>query len=99
MKIDIKEIFYVSKAALMRHGAKEEIADHVADAVANSENVRNRICGLYYLESYCEKLVTSLKNGAFEPEVFKPKEAASCVDAGFGFAQPAFAKGLLGAAT
>ena len=83
----------------MRHDAKEEIADHVADAVAKSESVGNRICGLYYLESYCQKLVTGRVNGAFEPEVFKPKEATSCVDAGFGFAQPAFAKGLSGLAT
>ena len=83
----------------MRHGAKEELADHVADAVANSENVGNRICGLYCLESYCQKLDTGRVNGAFEPEVFKPKEATSCVDAGFGFAQPAFAKGLSGVAT
>ena len=33
-RIAIKEIFNVSKAALMRHAAKEDIADHVADAVA-----------------------------------------------------------------
>ena len=83
----------------MRHGMKEEIADHVADVVANAENVGNRICGLYYLESYCHKLVTGRVNGAFEPEVLKPKEAASCVDAGFGFAQLTFSKGLPGAAT
>ena len=99
MKIAIKEIFNVSKAALMRHGAKEEIADLVADAVAKSESVGNRICGLYYLESYCQKLVAGRVNGAFEPELFKPKEAAIYVDAGFGFAQPTFAKGLPGAVT
>ena len=57
MKIAIKEIFNVSEVALMRHGAKEEIADHMTDAVAKSESVGNRICGLYYLESYCRQLV------------------------------------------
>ena len=78
----------------MRLGAKKEIADHVADAVAKSESVGNRICGLYYLESYCRQLVTGRVNGAVEPEVSKPKEAVIYVDAKFGFAQPAFAKGL-----
>ncbi len=99
MKIAIKEIFNVSKAALMRHGAKEEISVHVADAVAKSESLGNRICGLYYLESYCQQLVTGRVNGAVEPEVSKPKEAAIYVDAKFGFAQPAFAKGLPDALT
>ena len=78
----------------MRHGAKEEIAGRVAASVAKSESVGKRICGLYYLESYCQQLVTGRVNGAVEPEVSKPKEATIFVDAGFGFAQPAFAKGL-----
>lgn len=93
-KIAVKQIFEVSKTALMRHGAKEWIANHVADAVAKSESVGNRICGLYYLESYCQQLVTGRVNGTVEPVVSKPKEAAIFVNAGFGFAQPAFAKGL-----
>ena len=92
--ITIKEIFELSSAALMRHGAKEWIASHVADAVSKSESVGNRICGLYYLESYCKQLVTGRVNGAVEPVVYKPKEATIYVDARFGFAQPAFSKGL-----
>ena len=67
MKITIKEIFNVSQAALMRHGAKEEMADHVADGVAKSESVGHRICGLYHLESYCQQFVTGRINGAVEP--------------------------------
>ncbi len=98
-KIAVKQIFEVSKTALMRHGAKEWIANHVADAVAKSESVGNRICGLYYLESYCQQLVTGRVNGTVEPVVSKPKEAAIFVNAGFGFAQPAFAKGLLDSVT
>ena len=93
MKITIKEIFYVFQAALTRHGTKEEIADHVADAVAKSESLGNRLYRLYYLESYCQQLVTGRVNGAVEPEVSTPKEAAIYVDAKFVFAQPAFAKG------
>ncbi len=93
-EIAIKQIFDVSKTALMRHGAQEWIADHVADAVAKSESVGNRICGLYYLESYCQQLITGRVSGAVEPVVSKPKEATIFVDAKFGFAQPAFAKAL-----
>ena len=93
-EIAIKRIFDVSKTALMRHGAKEWIADHVADAVATSESVGNRICGLYYLESYCQQLITGRVSGVVEPVVSKPKEAVIFVDAKFGFAQPAFAKVL-----
>ena len=83
----------------MRHGAKEEMADHVADGVAKSESVGHRIFGLYHLESYCQQLVTGRVNGAVEPEVSKPKEAAIYFDAKFGFAQPAFAKVLPDAVT
>ena len=93
-EIAIKQIFDVSKTALIRHGAQGWIADHVADAVAKSESVGNRICGLYYLESYCQQLITGRVSGAVEPVVSKPKEAAIFVDAKFGFAQPAFAKAL-----
>ena len=46
MRVAIKEIFSVSKLALVRHGAKKDIADYVADAVAKSESVGYRVCGL-----------------------------------------------------
>ena len=56
-QISVEEIHNVSKAALIQHGALDWISEDVADAVAASESVGNRICGLYYLESYCEQLL------------------------------------------
>ena len=56
-KISIKKIHDIAKTALMHNGALDWISEEVADAVAASESVGNRICGLYYLESYCEQLL------------------------------------------
>ena len=92
--ISVEKIFATSRSALIRHGAKEWIAAHVADAVSKSEAVGNRICGLYYLESYCRQLVTGRVKGDVEPLVATPKPGVVTVDAKFGFAQPAFARGL-----
>ena len=44
-KTAVEETFDVSETALMRHDAKEWIADQVADALAKSESVGNRIFG------------------------------------------------------
>ncbi|MDT8328517.1 MAG: Ldh family oxidoreductase, partial [Roseovarius sp.] len=58
------------------------------------ESVGNRICGLYYLESYCQQLKTGRVKGDVEPVVSQPKPGAVVVDAKFGFAQPAFSRAL-----
>ena len=92
--ISVKEIFMTSKNALILHGADQWIAEHVADAIAKSESVGNRICGLYYLESYCQQLLTGRVKGKVKPVVSKTKEAAIYVDAKMGFEQLAFAVGL-----
>ncbi len=47
-----------TRRALERHGCRPDIAAHVADAVRVAEGNGNRICGLYYLESYCRQLET-----------------------------------------
>jgi (2R)-3-sulfolactate dehydrogenase (NADP+) len=83
-----------TEAALVRHGAEAWIAASVARAVRKAEAVGNVICGLYYLESYCQQLASGRVNGRVEPKVARVKPAAVEVDAGFGFAQPAFARGL-----
>jgi len=93
-KIAVDEIKETTRKALTGHGASDWIADTVADAVAQSESVGNRICGLYYVESYCQQLTSGRVNGAVEPVVSNPKPAVVQVDAGFGFAQSAFARGL-----
>ena len=60
--INVKEIQNVSKSALVQHGSDDWVAAHVAEAIAASESVGNRICGLYYLESYCEQLISGPKS-------------------------------------
>jgi len=62
-----------------------------ANAIQKAEQTGNLICGLYYLESYCKQLQTGRVSGNVEPEVSKPKLASVQVNAGFGFAQAAFA--------
>ena len=86
--VAISDIFETSQKALEKHGAKAWIAAHVADAVAKSESVGNRICGLYYLESYCLQLQSGRVNGDVEPLVTQPREALVHVDSRYGFAQP-----------
>lgn len=92
--VSLDQIESVSKQALVRHGASEWIASEVARAVRVAEANGNLICGLYYLESYCIQLLSGRVNGAVEPIVSKPRLATVTVDAGFGFAQAAFARGL-----
>ena len=68
-KISIKEVHDIAKTALMQHGALDWISEDVADAIAASESVGNRICGLYYLESYCEQLLSGRVSGQASPDV------------------------------
>ena len=93
-KISVKEIRNISKTALMQHGALDWISEEVADAVAVSEGVGNRICGLYYLESYCEQLLSGRVDGQASPDVQLVRPGSIYVNADDGFAQPAFSKGL-----
>lgn len=94
MQISIDAIRQHSKAALVAHGAGDWQADEVSAAVARAEQTGNIICGLYYLESYCTQLASGRVNGTVEPVVSQPKPGAISVDAKFGFAQPAFTRGL-----
>lgn len=82
------------QAALVAHGAGAFPAAEVARATARSEATGNRICGLYYLKSYCDQLVSGRVRGDVVPVVSSPRPATVVVDAGYGFAQPAFAYGL-----
>jgi (2R)-3-sulfolactate dehydrogenase (NADP+) len=93
-RISVNDIHNISKTALVQHGALDWISEEVSDAVAASESVGNRICGLYYLESYCEQLLSGRVNGQASPDVQLVRSGAIYVDADDGFAQPAFSKGL-----
>ncbi len=97
--VSLDEIKQTTCQALKAHGASEWIAMEVADAVQKAEANGNLICGLYYLESYCQQLKTGRVDGTVEPEISLPKSASVKVDAKFGFAQPAFARGLPKAVT
>ena len=93
-KISVNEIRNISKTALVQHGALDWVSEEVSDAIAASESVGNRICGLYYLESYCEQLLSGRVNGQASPYVQLVRPGVIYVDADDGFAQPAFTKGL-----
>ncbi len=82
------------REALERAGAASWVAAEVAVAVREAEANGNVICGLYYLQSYCQQLRSGRLKGGVEPVVSRPRAASVEVDAGFGFAQAAFARGL-----
>ncbi|MEM6372408.1 MAG: Ldh family oxidoreductase [Pseudomonadota bacterium] len=92
--VSLAEIERTVKSALMQHGAGAFAAAEVARAVARAEATGNRICGLYYLESYCMQLRSGRVKGDVVPLVTAVRPAAVQVDALMGFAQPAFAYGL-----
>lgn len=95
MDVSLKEIGEATQAALESHGAAPWVAAEVTAAVVEAEAVGNRICGLYYLESYCKQLVSGRVKGDVEPAVDRPRPGFIRVDGRMGFAQPAFARGLL----
>ncbi len=92
--VSVTEIEIRTQSALRVHGAADWIAIEVARAVARSEALGNRICGLYYLESYCQQLLTGRVDGKVEPKVARIRPGFVKVDARYGFAQPAFVRGL-----
>ncbi len=98
-QVSLNEIEITAKAALERHGALPWIAAEMARAVRKAEATGNHICGLFYFESYCEQLVTGRVKGDVEPVVTQPRPGTVHVDAQFGFAQPAFIRGLPKAVT
>jgi (2R)-3-sulfolactate dehydrogenase (NADP+) len=93
-QITLDEIEQTVRRALSAHGADPFPAAEVARAVRKAESVGNKICGLYYVESYCQQIRSGRVSGTVTPQVSKPRSGAVVVDAGFGFAQPAFAHAL-----
>jgi (2R)-3-sulfolactate dehydrogenase (NADP+) len=94
MKVSVSEIEDIAKAAMVAHGAGAWQAGEVAQAVARAEAFGNVICGLYYLESYCTQLKSGRVDGQVDPIITRPKGGQVIADARFGFAQPAFTRGL-----
>ena len=94
ISVDLDTIQATTAKALEAHGAKPWIADSVAHAVRVAEAYGNKICGLFYLQSYCSQLQVGRVKGDVEPEVHQPKPASVMVDAKLGFAQAAFSRGI-----
>jgi len=92
--IALSEIETLTERALARAGAAPTAAASVAKAVRTAEANGNKICGLYYLESYCAQLGTGRVDGSAEPVVTVDRPGAVRVDAKLGFAQPAFDAGF-----
>ena len=59
-----------------------------------AEEKGNKICGLYYVESYCLQLKTGRVDGVVKPIINNNKPGTVRVDGRFGFAQSAFATGF-----
>src|SRR6056297_825690 len=93
-RIPITQIQSLSEQALAVHGAAPPNAAEMARAIAWAEARDNRICGLYYLESYCLQLRSGRVDGQALPEITQPRVSEIRVDAAHGFAQPAFAAAL-----
>lgn len=81
-------------SALVRHGCRDDIAADVARAVRVAEHNGNRICGLYYVESYCRQLESGRIPGSVDPVVHHDRPGSVRVDAQLGFAQTAFRVGF-----
>lgn len=92
--IPLDRIEATTAQALECHGAAPWVAAAVARAVRAAESAGNKICGLYYLESYCQQLRSGRVKGDVAPDVTRPRPATVVVDAKFGFAQPAFERAL-----
>ena len=91
----LDDIEALTRKALLAHGAAPFAAAEVARAVRVAEARQNRICGLYYVESYCLQLESGRVDGRAQPVVSAPRPGVVQVDAAYGFAQPAFAHGLV----
>ncbi|MEM1076831.1 MAG: Ldh family oxidoreductase [Pseudomonadota bacterium] len=91
----LDEIENLTLKALSAYGAAPFAAAEVARAVRAAEGYGNKICGLYYVESYCLQLASGRVKGRVDPTVTRPRPGTVKVDAAFGFAQPAFAFGLV----
>ena len=93
VEISVREIEQTTRQALLSHGAGGFAAAEVARAVGKAESIGNKICGLYYLQSYCDQLLSGRVNGQVTPKVATPRPGTVIVDAGLGFAQPALLPG------
>lgn len=84
----------VIAVALRRHGASAFAASEVAKALRRAEQIGNSHCGLGHLALDCAQLRSGRVAGRAEPRLHQELPGVVYVEAGEGFAQPAFALGL-----
>jgi (2R)-3-sulfolactate dehydrogenase (NADP+) len=94
VQVSVKDIEDATQSALLLHGAGSFAAAEVARAVARAEATGNAEGGLLLLETHCRQLLAGLVKGEVVPVVETLRSACIVVDAGGGFAEPAFAYGL-----
>lgn len=84
----------VMAVALRRHGASAFAASEVAKALRRAEQIGNPHCGLGHLALDCAQLHSGRVAGRAVPQLHQERPGVVQVEAGEGFAQPAFALGL-----
>lgn len=89
-KYQFKRLSASQRMLCSRHGASENTATIMADAIAWAEARGNRICGLYYLESYCRQLKTGRINRRATPKINVVRLSVLKGLADHGFAQVTF---------
>jgi len=86
----VEEIEALAARALQRAGCAPAAAASVARALARAEAEGVPVCGLFYLPFFCEHLRLGKVRRDARPKVVRQQDAALLVDAGQGFAHPAF---------
>jgi (2R)-3-sulfolactate dehydrogenase (NADP+) len=94
IRLSPDEIEHLTLAALRAHGAAEAAARSVARSVRRAEEDGIRAVGLGYLPIYLAHLRSGKVDGGARPRIVSPRGGTVLVDAGHGFAHPAFDAGL-----
>ncbi|WP_342364313.1 Ldh family oxidoreductase [Terrarubrum flagellatum] len=93
-QMSLDEIETLAFNALVEAGASEAQARPVARSVRRAEADDMRSVGLGYLPLYLQHLHSRKVDGAATPQVSHPRAALVTIDAGRGFAHPAFDAGF-----
>lgn len=92
-RLSLAEVEEISRQMLMRAGASTLQADSTARSIRDAEADGIPTVGLSYLPTYCNHLACGKVVGDAVPVVSWPRAATVVVDAGHGFAHPAFEAG------
>lgn len=89
-RLNLADVFELARTALLGSGAGDTAARSVARSIreAEAEGIRN--VGLAFMPYYCEHLESGAIDGRVQPEVSDAAPAVVRVDAGNGFAHPAY---------